>query len=204
MNPLEILRHAHGAGLSVSLAASGNLFIRPPELLTPDLREMLVEHKPALVVFLHDAHATTRRLLDLAQRACDAHGDGPLARSQMQDDILATPVHMHADLLAHFEAQYPAPAASAKPVTSPPVLKAKAGAPPFNRGVSEAWREADRAYQAHHVNCRACQCAGQGRGEHCAPGAELWATYSAERLSASGAPYRALPQPAPNRRNARP
>lgn len=176
MTALEILRHAHGAGLSVTLAASGNLFIRPPELLTPDLRDMLVEHKPALLVFLHDAHSTTRRLLDLAQRACDAHGDGPLARSQMQDDILATPVHMHADLLAHFEAQYPAQAVVEKQGTSSTVSRVGTSSPP-RAGVSEAWRDADRAYQAHHVNCRTCQCAGQGRGEHCAEGAELWTRY---------------------------
>jgi hypothetical protein len=45
-------------------------------------------------------------LLTAAMRACDHHGDGRKAREQMKRDCLATPVHLRADLLAHFRQTY--------------------------------------------------------------------------------------------------
>jgi hypothetical protein len=43
------------------------------------------------------------------------------------------------------------------------------------------WRDLDRAYQAHHVNCKFCQAAGRGAvyGKRCAVGMTLWQVYSA-------------------------
>ena len=46
------------------------------------------------------------------------------------------------------------------------------------------WRELDRAYQLHHVNCATCIAAGRGAryGLRCGTGAALWSAYSeAER-----------------------
>lgn len=40
-------------------------------------------------------------------RCCDHHGDGPAAREQMRLDLLATPAHLQADLLDHFQQTYP-------------------------------------------------------------------------------------------------
>jgi hypothetical protein len=50
--------------------------------------------------------------------------------------------------------------------------------PPIN---PDAWRELDRAYLAHHVNCAVCQAAGRGSryGLRCGTGAALWSAYSA-------------------------
>ena len=41
------------------------------------------------------------------------------------------------------------------------------------------WRELDRAYQLHHVNCATCIAAGRGTryGLRCGAGAALWAAY---------------------------
>ncbi|WP_332747550.1 hypothetical protein [Hydrogenophaga sp.] len=45
-------------------------------------------------------------LLKAAMRACAHHGDGPEARAEMSRECLATPKHLRADLLAHFDQSY--------------------------------------------------------------------------------------------------
>ena len=42
------------------------------------------------------------------------------------------------------------------------------------------WRELDRAYQLHHINCPTCIAAGRGAryGLRCGAGAALWSAYS--------------------------
>lgn len=47
-----------------------------------------------------------RDLLAAAQRACDHWGDSPEARRAMRADCLATPPHLRADLIQHFEETY--------------------------------------------------------------------------------------------------
>ncbi len=41
------------------------------------------------------------------------------------------------------------------------------------------WRQADAEYLRHHFTCPSCCAAGQGRGDRCPAGADLWATYEA-------------------------
>ena len=41
-------------------------------------------------------------LLDAAMHVCDLYDDGEQARVDMRADVLATPAHLHADLLDHF------------------------------------------------------------------------------------------------------
>ena len=60
---------------------------------------------------------------------------------------------------------------------SPPVT-APVPAPPARKvyrcsATDEAWRERDRAYQAHHVQCPACISAGRGYGQRCPDGLAL-------------------------------
>ena len=52
------------------------------------------------------AHRVTSALLKAAMQACDHHGDSESAREQMRADCLATPPHLRADLLAHFNQTY--------------------------------------------------------------------------------------------------
>ncbi len=47
------------------------------------------------------------RLIEAAMKACDHHGDGEAGRQQMRDDCQATPQHLRADLLVHFQQTYP-------------------------------------------------------------------------------------------------
>lgn len=42
-------------------------------------------------------------------RACDFHDDGLQAREQMRRDCLATPPHLQAELIEHFQRTYRAP-----------------------------------------------------------------------------------------------
>lgn len=43
------------------------------------------------------------------------------------------------------------------------------------------WQAADKAYQAHHINCPQCIAAGAapGKQERCPQGQTLWDTYNA-------------------------
>lgn len=50
---------------------------------------------------------TADELIEAAMRACDHHGDSPQAREEMKQQCLDTPVHLRADLLAHFTREYP-------------------------------------------------------------------------------------------------
>jgi hypothetical protein len=53
------------------------------------------------------AHRVMKKLLEAAMRACDHHGDGAEAREEMKRQCLETPPHLRADLLAHFQREYP-------------------------------------------------------------------------------------------------
>jgi hypothetical protein len=65
--------------------------------------------------------------------------------------------------------------------TIPPYNPAAAPAKPPRAQVGDAaWqlREgAHRQYQAHHWGCLTCIGAGQGRGDKCSTGADLWSIY---------------------------
>jgi|GEM_PF-2794160 len=49
----------------------------------------------------------THALLVAAMQVCDRHGDDEAARAQMRADCLNTPMHLRADLLAHFQQTNP-------------------------------------------------------------------------------------------------
>lgn len=106
MTPAELCQAIYAAGMTVR-ADGDALVVKPAERLTPELRATVIAHKPELLDFLHEAHATTEALLELAARACDHWGDSPAARQQMRQDIEATPPHLRHDLLQHLQAAYP-------------------------------------------------------------------------------------------------
>lgn len=102
MTPVEVLRQAYAVGLSVTIAQSGNLLASPAQLLTPDMRALLVAHKPELLEFLREAEHTTAALIEAAMTACDHYGDGTSARERMRRECLNTPDYLKPDLLRHF------------------------------------------------------------------------------------------------------
>lgn len=48
------------------------------------------------------AHRLAKELIAAAMRRCDQFNDSDQARAQMRRDCLATPAHLHQDLLDHF------------------------------------------------------------------------------------------------------
>lgn len=106
MTPADLCRAIHAAGMTFR-ADGADLVLKPAERLTPDLRGLVLAHKPELLDFLRDAQATTEVLVNAAMRACDHWGDSPAAREQMRQDIHDTPAHLRADLLEHLQAAYP-------------------------------------------------------------------------------------------------
>jgi hypothetical protein len=62
------------------------------------------------------------------------------------------------------------------------------------------WQQADKAYQAHHVECPICRAAGLGKGSSCDEGQALWGAYEAAPMPELGKAKRVAPTlPAPAR-----
>lgn len=102
MTPADLCRRVMDAGMTID-ADGAELVLKPAAKLTPDLRALLVQHKPELLGFIHQADTLTAELLARAMAVCDHHGDDARARADMRADIEATPAHLRADLLAHFQ-----------------------------------------------------------------------------------------------------
>ena len=106
MNPSEVCRAIYDAGLTVRVD-DGNLALKPAERLTPELRAILVAHKPELIQFLIEAEHTAAELVKVSMRACVHYQDCPEAVEQMRLDCMAIPPHQRACLLDHFTTKYP-------------------------------------------------------------------------------------------------
>lgn len=65
MTPAEVLHEAQAAGLAVTVAPSGNLFAKPVERLTPELRALLIGHKAELLKHLRRLPAANDAAPDL-------------------------------------------------------------------------------------------------------------------------------------------
>jgi hypothetical protein len=50
----------------------------------------------------------------------------------------------------------------------------------MERAQAERLAKLHTDYLLHHWTCKTCCAAGQGRGERCAPGADLWAAHELE------------------------
>lgn len=105
MTPADVCRAIYDAGLSVRVNGD-SLSLKPAERLTPDLRALVVAHKPELIQFLLDAEVTAAELVEAAMRCCDRHGDSAQAREDMAKDCANTPAHLRADLRDHFKRAY--------------------------------------------------------------------------------------------------
>ncbi|MBH1979401.1 MAG: hypothetical protein I8H67_13705 [Comamonadaceae bacterium] len=107
MTAADVCRLVFDAGLTMH-ADGAELVLKPAAKLTPELRALLVEHKPELLELIHQADTLTAELLTRAMAVCDRHGDGTQARADMRADIESTPAHLRADLLEHFRRSHPA------------------------------------------------------------------------------------------------
>lgn len=106
MTAAGILKELAQAGIEVRLKGGTHLAV-PPGKLTPDQRALLLSHRYEVIEFLNDADNTSAALIEAAMRACDHHGDNPVARSQMVREVEAIPPRLRQDLLDHFDGAYP-------------------------------------------------------------------------------------------------
>lgn len=137
---------------------------------------------PAPDPALLEAQRLTAALLRSAMRRCTDFGDSPAARQAMRRDVLDTPLHLQADLLAYFQDE-------GKPGLDRVIAKQQALAAtqkaskramaPEPTAHPADWRDAAEAYHAHHFGCPQCQAAGRGAGygPRCGTGAALWNIY---------------------------
>lgn len=150
----------------------------PVTAVTPILNDtpptQFADPEPPAGPALLEAQRLTARLIAAAMRRCDEFGDSQAARAEMRDDCLATPPHLQADLLEHFQAE--ARLLPAKEVPAQPVRRAVRPEPTANPA---AWRELAAAYHEHHFQCPTCKAAGRGvgYGPRCGVGASLWTNY---------------------------
>ncbi|OLP04942.1 hypothetical protein BLL52_3762 [Rhodoferax antarcticus ANT.BR] len=64
-------------------------------------------HRTELIALMLQARESTALLIAAAMRCCAHHGDSTAACEAMRQDCLATPAHLQADLLAHFQQTHP-------------------------------------------------------------------------------------------------
>lgn len=107
MTASAVLRVLIDLDLVPEITPDGQSLSFPAGELTDELRAAVKANKPQILASIRESAAITAQLLDAAMRACDHWGDGPQSREQMRQDILNTPPHQRADLLAHFKHQYP-------------------------------------------------------------------------------------------------
>lgn len=65
----------------------------------------------------------------------------------------------------------------------------------LERDLAERMAKAHTAFLLHHWGCRPCIAAGQGRGQRCPTGSDLWAAYQVIEAAADA------PKPQPKWRN---
>lgn len=78
-----------------------------PTAGVPKKREEVSSVSSVGVVALFENRALADELMAAATRACHHHGDGTQEREEMRQEVLNTPEHLRADLLAHLSETYP-------------------------------------------------------------------------------------------------
>lgn len=103
MTPQTILREFWTAGICLRLTTDGQNLTLPAGCISPEQRAVVLTHKPELVAFLKEIDCTSTALIEAAMKVCDHYGDNESARANMRCECLATPAHLQADLLEHFQ-----------------------------------------------------------------------------------------------------
>jgi len=122
MTTLEVINHLYKAGLSVALQQGERINLKPSNLVTPVLVNLVKFHKhdlikyfkekdtpkttkPKLVGF-HQIYASDpliKALLELGEQICDYWNDSEAARAEMRDDILSYPPNQREALMTTLE-----------------------------------------------------------------------------------------------------
>lgn len=105
MSAVSVLRDLAWNNIHPQPTADGTQLLIPIKRITAAQRERLVQHKAEILEILSDT--TAQQLMAAAMRCCDHYGDSSEARMQMRLDIWNTPPRLRAELLAHFQQEYP-------------------------------------------------------------------------------------------------
>ena len=99
MTAFEILSALFSEGIRVRLTDDGvNLSVTAGRL-TPAQRALLIVHKPVLIEFLTECHATSEAVIEASIRRSEQFGDGLAAHAEMVKQCREVPAHLQADLL---------------------------------------------------------------------------------------------------------
>ena len=119
MTTQEVINHLHTAGLSVALQTGEIINLKPTNLVTTELVNLVKVHKQALIAFFKEEDATKSpiagfhpiydsdpllgKLIVIGNQICNYWGDSESARAAMRLDILSYPTHQRAALMATLE-----------------------------------------------------------------------------------------------------
>jgi len=119
MTTQEVINLLHKAGLSVALQSDEIINLKPTNLVTTELVNLVKVHKQALIAFFKEEDATKSptagfhpiydsdpligKLIDLGNQICNYWGDSESARAEMRLDIISYPAHQRAALMATLE-----------------------------------------------------------------------------------------------------
>lgn len=119
MTTQEVITQLNKAGLSVAMQKGEIINLKPTNLVTTDLVNLVKVHKQALIEYFKENDATKTplagfhsiydgdpllgELLYLGNQICNYWGDSESARAAMRSDILSYPPHQRAALMATLE-----------------------------------------------------------------------------------------------------
>ena len=122
MTTMEVINHLYKAGLSVELPQGERINLKPTNLVTPILVNLVKFHKQALIKYfkekdtpkttkpkfvgfhqIYDSDPLLKALQELGEQICDYWNDSDAARAEMKDDILSYPPYQREALMATLE-----------------------------------------------------------------------------------------------------
>jgi len=177
----SIIDRLKQAGITITRESPGLISASPADRLTDELRQLIRSNKPALLAMLEAKHdGRTIRPAGLSKKlvnaslaldcqlaeddACRA-AQGLLVRYRLPKPVFIEPPPQH-------------------PTTPIPAFKTAKPMPWLH--ADAPWRMAARDYYLHHAQCQQCQGAGQGRGNRCDAGLDLWQAYQAAESAING------------------
>ena len=182
---ISLLSELRGAGFNLMLE-NGTVLVSPASKLTDSERQLIRLNKKELVL------ALSKPPVDIGTIRPPGMTDRFLAASQALDRQIADQDLQQregmaraatAEVLSLFTRSKPTPTDphrfDSAPIPAPRPAPAAKPKPDDWFHVDAPWRPLAKAYYAHHVNCKACQSSGQGRGDKCGTGDALWSVYMA-------------------------
>ena len=119
MRTQEVINHLYKSGLSVALQQGERINLKPTNLVTPVLVNLVKFHKQALINYfkekdtpkttkpkfldfhqIYDSDPLHKALLELGELICDYWNDSEAARTEMVADKLYCPPHQRKGLFA--------------------------------------------------------------------------------------------------------